>query len=197
MTRKIDPPETDGESHADAPRKYATLEKWNGIVNSWLVYFSLAVLVGMAVMITLDVLLRFFLNSPLPASVEISQLLEPYVILLPFAFSLANNRHVRVGILTLRLPAPLSFASDILTYCLDFLLFFLFAVYSWEEFLHSYQIDEIMMAAIKLPWWVGKFALPLGMALAGAQCVLCILYAVRNYREGHYRKDPVPAEIKH
>lgn len=175
---------------------YDKLEKWNRKFNSLLVYFSLLVLMGMSIMITVDVILRYFFNAPLPASVEISQLTEPYVILLPFAFALAKNQHVRVGILTLRLPAALSFASDLFAYFVDFILFAMFTWYAWQEFYYSYQIDEIMMAAIKLPWWVGKFAMPLGMAIAGLQCVVSALLAFRNYREGRYHKNQIPAELQ-
>lgn len=126
----------------------------------------------MAFMITIDVALRFLFNAPLPASVEISQLLQPYVVLMPMAYTLAISQHVHVGVVTNIMPPGLRAACEVFTYILDFILFAAIAWYGWHEFYDSYIVDEFMQAAIRLPWWVGKFALPAGMALIALQCLV-------------------------
>lgn len=141
-------------------------------INKILVTIASVVLVAMAAMITYDVFLRFAFNSPLAASVEISQLMEPYVVFLPFAYTLAMGRHVQVTILTIRLPMKIRKICEIITYSLDMIFFAFLCYYSWLEFATSYLANEFMLAAIILPWWVGKLSMPLGMFFIVVQCLI-------------------------
>ena len=162
---------------------------WNAVdrisqrTNAFLVAVSAVVLTAMAFMVTYDVFVRNVFNAPLPASVEISQLMEPYVVFLPFAYTLAVGGHVRVTILTMRLPQFLFKSSEIIVYMLDFLFFSLLAYFSWGEFLESWACNEIMLAAIKLPWWIGKFSMPLGMLFIALQCLLQMAHTIRAIKE--------------
>lgn len=160
-----------------------TVERINQGANAVLVAVSAVVLISMAFMVTYDVFVRNVFNAPLPASVEISQLMEPYVVFLPFAYTLAIGSHVRVTLLTMRLPDFLFLSSEILVYLLDLLFFSLLAYFSWAEFMESWAVDEIMLAAIKLPWWVGKFSMPLGMFFMALQCLLQLAQTIRAIKE--------------
>jgi TRAP-type C4-dicarboxylate transport system permease small subunit len=151
-------------------------------VNRFLVYFSALVLCGMAIMITVDVVLRYFFNSPLPATVEASQLIEPWVIFLPFAYTLAVGGHVQVTLVTMRLPKKWQGVCDVIAYGVDFLFFALLCYISFREFAASFAIGEIMMAAIRLPWWLGKMAMPIGMFLIGVQAFFQVLTTVKRIR---------------
>ncbi|MBN1103313.1 MAG: TRAP transporter small permease [Deltaproteobacteria bacterium] len=151
-------------------------------INRFLVYFSALALCGMAIMITLDVVLRYFFNSPLAASVEASQLIEPWVIFLPFAYTLAVGGHVQVTLVTMRLPRKWQGVCDVIAYGVDFLFFALLCYISFKEFANSFAIGEIMMAAIRLPWWLGKMAMPIGMFLIAVQALFQILTAVNRVR---------------
>lgn len=162
--------------------RYKRLERANEKINMLMVAISATCLTFMAFMTTLDVVLRYVFNSPLPASVELSQLIEPWVIFLPFAYTLAMGRHVKVGLLTLRLPRKLKLASDLFALALGFVLFTILTIYSWQDFHQSWSINEIMMAAIILPWWAGKLAMPIGMALLCAQCAATALMTVEEYK---------------
>lgn len=159
------------------------VERINRSTNAFLVASSAVVLITMAFMVTYDVFVRNVFNAPLPASVEISQLMEPYVVFLPFAYTLAIGGHVRVTIITMRLPESLYLGSEVLVYLLDFLFFSLLAYFSWAEFLESWACNEIMLAAIKLPWWIGKFSMPLGMLFIALQCIVQLARTVRAIKE--------------
>lgn len=159
------------------------LERINYTTSWVLVAVSAAVLMSMAFMVTFDVFVRNAFNSPLPASVEVSQLMEPYVVFLPFAYTLAIGAHVRVTLLTMRLPKFLSLSSEVAVYLLDLLFFSLMAYFSWLEFLESWACSEIMLAAIKLPWWIGKFSMPLGMFFIALQCLIQLAHSLRAFKE--------------
>ncbi len=36
---------------------------------------------------------------------------------------------------------------------------------SWQRFWYSYTIEEEMMAAVRILWWWGRIAMPIGMGL--------------------------------
>lgn len=163
----------------DAQRVYSPFKK----LNYWMVYIASTLLCCMALMITIDVLTRYFFNAPMPASVEISQLVEPWVVFLPFAYTLAVGGHVQVTLVTMRLPEKWRRGSDIFAYIVSFVFFALLCYYSWVEFAHSYAIGEIMLAAVKLPWWAGKLAMPIGTFLIGIQCIFQILITVKKIKE--------------
>jgi len=158
----------------------ALIERKFRQTNFVLVAIAGTTLITMAFMITYDVIVRFLFNAPLPASVEISTLMEPYVVFLPFAYTLARHTHVRVTIITMRLPERLSLSLDILVYILDLLFFALLCYFSWLEFYKSFLAGEIMLAAIRLPWWSGKFAMPLGLFFICIQCLLHLDFTIRS-----------------
>lgn len=151
-------------------------------INKLLVYLSAFALTFMAVMIVVDVFMRYVFNSPLPASVEASELIEPYVVFLPFAYTLIMDRHVRVTLITDRFPKMIRKITEIFIYACDFFFFFSVCYYSWVEFWESYRIGEIMLAAIKLPWWAGKFGMPFGFFFVTIQAALLIARSIREIR---------------
>ena len=161
--------------------KLESLKRLNERINWVMIAVSASALTFMAFMTTVDVILRAFKN-PFPASVEISQLIEPWVIFLPFAYTLAMDRHVKVGLLTLRLPRFWKLLSDLFALLVALGLFAALTWYSWLDFHQSWAINEIMMAAIILPWWAGKLAMPIGMALLTVQCVISAVFVVEEYK---------------
>jgi len=77
-----------------------TLQK----VEKGLTDISWIVCVFLTFMIVIDVTLRFFFNRPLPASWEISEILMPYIVFFPFAFTSTVNAHVRVNLIQDLMP---------------------------------------------------------------------------------------------
>lgn len=49
------------------------------------------------------------------------------------------------------------------------------------------------MAAIILPYWLGKLAMPIGMALLTIQCVISSIMFIHEYRTGADDKFVLPA----
>lgn len=174
--------QSSGCAGAPAIGRRLNAERWSRPVNRIAVLLASLVLVAMALMITIDVILRYVFNAPLPASVEISQLMQPYAVLLPMAYTMARGAHVQVTLVTMRLPPRIRLVLDVLVYAIDLVFFAVVAVYGWHEFYSSYAVNEIMLAAIRLPWWVGKFALPFGFALICLQVVIHIAMTVEGIR---------------
>lgn len=153
-------------------------------INRIMIFVASVLLIATAVMLTYDVFRRYAFNAPLPASVEISSLLQAWVIFLPFAYTLTVGQHVRVTVLTMRLPANVQKALGILAHIVTGLVCLCLSWFAWVEFKVSWDLNEIMMAPIIVYWWAGKAAAPLGMALFALQAFLLAAEAITMEPEG-------------
>jgi TRAP-type C4-dicarboxylate transport system permease small subunit len=137
---------------------------------------------GIVLMITADTFFRYVLLRPFPATVEISQLVEPYVIFLPMAFAMASGSHVRVSLVTSRFSRRWAALADCFAYALGFAFFATMTYIGWVTFWSSFVINETVLAAIVLYLWAGKFGMPLGMFLITVECAYQFVLALRQAR---------------
>ena len=134
-------------------------------VEKGLVIFTWIVFSLLTLMIVADVFLRAVFNAPIPASAEATELFMPYIVFLPLAYTLITGQHVRVSILAGRVPSRAQWSFELLANIIGFIFFAMLTWWSWIQFWESFIIREEMLAALRLPWWVGKFALPIGSLL--------------------------------
>jgi TRAP-type C4-dicarboxylate transport system permease small subunit len=104
-----------------------------------------------------------------------SEVLMPYIVVFGFAFTLSINSHVRTTIILDLLPVRAQKAITIFMYFLSCCTCMWLVWFSWIKFWRSFMINEEMMAAIRIPWWIGKFALPVGMAVFGIRYLIIII----------------------
>ncbi len=137
-----------------------------------LVEISWIVCVVIALMIVTDITMRYFLNKPLPASWEISEISMPYIVFFAFGFTSSINGHVRVSLIRDLFSPRVQRIFDLLANGLSFLICALITYWSWGRFWDSFLIREEIMAAIRIPWWVGKMAMPIGMGVFSARYLM-------------------------
>ena len=140
-----------------------------------LVALASLALLSLTLMIVADTFFRFVFATPFPASVEISQLIQPYVVFLPLAYALAAGSHVRVTLLTERMSGTLRKRVALVPYAIGLVFFSIMAYMSWLNFWESFRINETMLAAVTLYWWIGKLAMPLGTGMIALECVYQLL----------------------
>jgi TRAP-type C4-dicarboxylate transport system permease small subunit len=127
--------------------------------------FSWMVTIFLTLMIVVDVLGRFFLNRPLPATWELGEICMPYIVFFPFAYALTRDNHVRVYLVKNRFSSRVQARIKIVTDLISLGMCALLTYVSWGRFWYSYTIEEEMMAAVKILWWWGRIAMPIGMGL--------------------------------
>ena len=174
------------------PTSNATLEKidqWQGFIERILVYVTSFVLVVLTGMIVLDVFLRFFFNAPLPASVESTELMMPYIVFLPLAYTLRMEKHVRISLFMSK-GSP-RFRGILEVFCRAVALLFcsMLTYTGWMLFWESFRIREEMLAIVKLPWWVGKFAMPVGFLFLALGYLARLLYTFMRQNNGLHQGD--------
>jgi TRAP-type C4-dicarboxylate transport system permease small subunit len=129
-----------------------------------------------------DIFMRFFFNKPLPATWEISEVCMPIIVFLPFAYTLTRGGHVRVSLVTDRLSPRIRFGFEIISNSISFIICAMLTYWAWGHFWSSFVINEEMLAAIKVPWWVGKMAMPIGMGFFAIRFLIQIIGSLADKR---------------
>jgi TRAP-type mannitol/chloroaromatic compound transport system permease small subunit len=142
------------------------------IAVSWLVTLFVTL------MLVTDILLRFLFNYPLRAAWETSEVLMPYIVMFGFAHTLTTNVHVRVSLVTDRFPKKIRSGFETFGYLLSLTMCVLLTYWSWLRFWESFVIGEEILAAVRIPWWIGKLGMPLSFATFGGRYLLLVLEKV-------------------
>lgn len=141
---------------------------------------SWAVAAGTSIIITIDVIGRFWFHSPLKGSWEISEVLMPYIVVYALPRILTENGHVRVSLITNLFQPRIRLACDAFASLVGVVVCTLVTYWSALWFWRSLLIREEISAAISIPWYVGKFALPTGFALFGLRYFLKLIYNIKE-----------------
>jgi C4-dicarboxylate transporter DctQ subunit len=128
-----------------------------------MVVISWAVTLFITFMIVIDVFLRFAFNAPLPASWEISEVVMPYIVFFALSAALAVGAHVQVTIVTNLFGPKGRRIFEIIATVISLMVCVPVTYWSWLHFWSAYRIGEEILAAIRIPWWLGKFAMPIGL----------------------------------
>jgi TRAP-type C4-dicarboxylate transport system permease small subunit len=127
------------------------------------------VLVGMVLMITADVLMRRFFNSPFPFTFEMTEYLLVVVGWSYIAFTTSKGRHVSVDTLTSHFPPK---TRKVILYIGDFITVILLGLISWQSILQGMNVYNIgtTSAILHVVKWPFQYWVALGSALA------CIMF---------------------
>lgn len=146
-----------------------------------LIALSWVVSLFVTLMIVVDVFLRFVFNHPLPASWEVSEICMPMIVFFAFAYTLRIDGHVRVSLVKDRVPRRVRLGFDLFAQTISFLTCAILTYYSWIRFWESFKMNEEILAAIRLPWWVGKGAMPIGFGLFAVGYLLQMLFNLTGH----------------
>ncbi|MFQ5850539.1 MAG: TRAP transporter small permease subunit [Candidatus Binatia bacterium] len=137
------------------------------------------VLFFMMFLITFDVAGRYLLSEPITGTLEITEFLMVFVIFLSISCVQQRKGHIRVQILTRRLPPKAEIAVDILAHLVALLFFLLIAWQSGASALSSWEFREASEGLLQIPIYPPKFAISLGSLLMGGQILSDILSRLR------------------
>lgn len=138
-------------------------------------------LLTLTFMITADTFFRYVFSAPFPASVEISQLIQPFVIFPPFAYALATKTHVRVTMVTQHFRGKFRKLAELFPFVIGFIFFSILTYVSFLNFWESVSINESMLAAVNLYWWIGKLAMPLGLVMISIECLYQFIAVLKTH----------------
>ncbi len=164
---------------------------------------GVAVLAGFATfammwLVDVNVIGRKLLNMPVMGSVEISQALLVFCVLLGLPHAQATGAHLRVTVLVRHFPRSLRKALYVLASLAGATIFALLAWSSWGFMMRAYNVGEqVWGAAVRFPLWPVKAMIPLGATLLAVQFVLDALrVGWLDQVEPRDEIDPAQAQVQ-
>ncbi len=122
------------------------------------------VLFGCSLLISIDVLTRFFFKRGMVESFEISGYALAACIGLGLAFTVTSKSNIRVDILLDAFPRPVRVACDILAALSLAVIALTLAWFTWKTLAQSHAMSAKSVSVLQTPmvipqgiWWVGLF----------------------------------------
>jgi len=141
--------------------------------------------VGIVVLMFLvcgDIFGRYVLGKPIVGAFEFTEFLMAGIIFIGFAYTQAQKAHLRIDLLSNRLPPNHRYFLHIFSLIVTFLFYALIAwrgaAGSWEAIL----LDEKTPGLIRIPYWPAKAVIPLGAVLLCLQILIDIGESLRERR---------------
>lgn len=138
-------------------------------VMSWIAFLFLAF---MMLAITIDVVARAWMGRAVPGLFEMSELSMVMVVFMGLGLTLIDDAHIRVTMLTDRLPRRWSRLATGLAWLFAALTFAMLAWPSSMEAAYSFAIREFRWGAFQMPIWWAKIAVAAGLWFAALQALI-------------------------
>lgn len=139
-------------------------------------YIATVVLGLMMLLTVADVFMRYFFNSPITGTTEITQLMMVIVVFLSLPWGGVTGSHVKVDLFVRRFGRKTRAIFDVVTLLLSL---FIFALIAWRSLLESMQI-ETTTSLIGVPHAPFYYILTLGFVLLTLVVVTLIVDAFRK-----------------
>jgi TRAP-type C4-dicarboxylate transport system permease small subunit len=149
-------------------------------LNRWLAIFAGSLIIVVTILIVIDSGGRFLFNRPLTGGVEISILLSAYIVFLGLAYALIQGAHVQFTLFEVMFPLKFRRICEVFINSIGgaFTAFTFYA--TSRQFWESWLASETMMAAVKIPYWLAKLALPIGFLLITVQFGFNVVSSVQK-----------------
>jgi len=134
------------------------LSLWSGRLAAWLTLAAVLIL-------TVEVVRRYFFNAPTQWAHEVSTLLFGLLYAFTGAYALKEKAHVGVDVFYARLSPKGRAWVNLLGFVFLALFCGALLVYGWKFFWTSWQNREFSLANQAIPIFLFKLAIPLGGAL--------------------------------
>ncbi len=126
----------------------------------------------MLLLVVANVIGRYLFNAPITGAFEITESLLVVIIMLGLALTQYHDGHIRVTILTRRMPQQWAWLAKIVALLLGAVFFAWCGYASWKFAYQSYSFNEQEWGTITFPLYPFKFVVFVGIVLLAVQFVL-------------------------
>jgi C4-dicarboxylate transporter DctQ subunit len=164
-------------------------------ISTWSGWFTAIGVVVMAVVITLDVFLRYFFGKPLLFADDISVYCMIFITFVGCALTLKMKRHIMVDLFYKMLPRKAQLRLDVAT---TFLSAFIVWVLTWYTtiWVHdNYHSGYTASGILQTPMWIPMSVVPIGFFFFGLQYIVECVKVVRalHGQENNAKEGPAHA----
>ncbi len=119
--------------------------------------------------VSVDVFMRYFLNRPIPWTIEFTQYAMIFILFLGTAWVLRNEGHVVMDILVIRLSSRSRKLTNGITSIMSAIVCFIITVYGALVNIDYFQTGYMFGEVLNIPAFSLQFVVPLGMFLLTVQ----------------------------
>lgn len=132
------------------------------------------------VMLTFEVVARYFFIKPTIWAAELSQLCLIWGCLLSMAWLLNARRHITVNAVTALLPRRAQ--KVCVAFALSCIIVFsgIVTIWGWDIFYDSFSRGRTTGSLLNLPTWVAELSVPLGFGLLTLQAITDLIALPRD-----------------
>ncbi|MGE0846074.1 MAG: TRAP transporter small permease [Flavobacteriaceae bacterium] len=141
-------------------------------ITTALAWLAAALFVAAGVMLTYEVVARYFFVRPTIWAAELSQLCLIWGSLLAMAWAMAARRHITVTAFTSLLPERGRAALEVFSLLAVALFSAFVAWHGWHIFLDSWVRGRTTGSLLDLPSWFSEIPVPAGFALLFVQALI-------------------------
>jgi len=165
----------------------ASLGKFQRRVETFFNGVAASVVVFMMGLTTVDVVLRYVFNSPIPGVYTLCEMLIIGIVYLAIAYVQQQKSHIRVDIFIDQIEGPPRFAFELATLILALVSFSLMAwqsgILAWD----AWVTGDYEMGLIEYPFWPPKTVMTIGLVLLCLRFVTDIKNMVVQLRKASRR----------
>jgi len=137
-----------------------------------LAWIAALLFVASGVMLTYEVLARYFFIRPTIWAAELSQMCLIWGCLIAMPWLLSARRHIAVDAVILLLPAGVRRVVEALAMIVVAVFSALVTWKAWDIFFDSFERGRTTGSMLDLPSWVAELAVPVGFGLLLVQAVI-------------------------
>ena len=163
------------------------LEKWLRKIERGFCYTAAGLVFVMIFPTTLDVILRYVFNAPLPEMFQLTEFMMVAVVYLGIAYVQQLKDHIKIEIVTQWLPKKIQEALDLFGILVGLVIF---AIITWQSgrlAWEAWETQDYTMGIVQFPLWPAKTILPVGVGLFCLRLLLDVLIGLLQL--GHSQAD--------
>jgi TRAP-type C4-dicarboxylate transport system permease small subunit len=132
------------------------------------------------ILVVANIFGRYFFNSPITGAFEVTESLLVVSIMLALATTQYHDGHIRVTILTRRMPRVWAHFAKVCTLAISIVFFMWCGYASWKFAYESYSFNEQEWGTITFPLYPFKFVVFVGIVLLAVQFAFDMITEIKK-----------------
>ncbi len=124
---------------------------------------------------SIDTIMRFFFNSPIPGMFELNEVLLVICVYMGITWTQMDRGHIRVEVFVWKLPKQARHYINIVAWSVTLIFVTILCIQTYFGFLDSFRIREFRWGSVQMPIWWAKGLIPIGCLLMMIQLVIDII----------------------
>ena len=138
------------------------------------------ILTAMMILVTCDVIARFFFNHPIHGATEITEFMMVGMFYFTLAYTQGVKHNIKVEVIITHLSPKAKQIAEFVTYFLGLLLFALITWQGVRSAADAWAIGEITFGLVELPLFPAKVLVPIGSFML---CLRFIMDIIEGWKE--------------